>query len=319
DGPSSNHYIDSNLVSSNRQNGILFHFSGTDSNIVVRNKIGTDITGTQALGNTLDGIRFAEGPNHNKIGLAGKGNIISNNGGNGITVMTPAELYNTFAENSIYNNAGLGIDLFPAGPSMNDAGDADIGPNDLMNFPVIQNVNLNFSNGVTSISGMIDYAVNAGSNGIKIELFKSDNNASGYGQGKEFIGSAIANSSGNWYFSCSCLSASDLVTATAADLLGNTSEFSLNSSITVGVNDATVNDNVLLYPNPANSIVVVEFSDTKFQSSDYKIVNVLGEIVLTGHLKEIRNAININTLAEEVYCLQINGRNDKIIRKIIKR
>ena len=153
----------------------------------------------------------------------------------------------------------------------------------------------------------------------KIELFKSDNDASGYGQGKEFIGSVLANASGNWSFSCACLIGTEKITATATDQLGNTSEFSLNSSITVGINTISMDENVFLFPNPANSILVVEFSDTKFQNADYKIVNLLGELFQTGHLKEIKNIIDISSLTEGVYYLQLYSRNDCIIRKIMKR
>lgn len=318
DGPSFKHYVDSNLVSANRQNGIDIHVAGSDSNVVIRNKIGTDISGTLALGNALDGIRIGEGPRYNMIGLSGKGNIIANNGGNGITVMTSAELYNTFSENSIYNNAALGIDLFPAGVTMNDAGDADTGPNDLMNFPVLQNVSFNAISGVTSISGIIDYSVNGGPNGIKIELFKSDNNATGYGEGKEFIGSAIANGSGNWSFNCSCLSPADMITSTATDLKGNTSEFSLNSSIVLEVNNISLDTELLLYPNPAGSLFTIEFPDTKFKNSDYQIMNVFGQIVMTGHLKEIKNNVEINFLPAGVYYLKLNCETESIVRKIMK-
>ncbi|OFY87975.1 MAG: hypothetical protein A3F72_08370 [Bacteroidetes bacterium RIFCSPLOWO2_12_FULL_35_15] len=318
DGPSYKHYIDSNVVSANRQNGITIHLVGTDSNIVIRNKIGTDISGTLPLGNAFDGIRIGEGPQKNVIGSAGKGNIIANNGGNGITVMTSAELYNRFTENSIYNNAELGIDLFPAGPSPNDIGDTDSGANDLMNFPVFQNVNLNTLSGITTISGTIDYTVFSGANGIKIEIFKSDNDASGYGQGKEFIGSALANASGNWTFSCSCLAATDIITATATDQLGNTSEFSLNSSITVGINNISRNENVVVYPNPATSIIEIEFQDTNFQNAEYKIVNLLGELLQTGYLEEMKSTISINTLPQGIYYLQLNSKSDFIIKKIVK-
>lgn len=318
DGPSYKHYIDSNVVSANRQNGITIHLVGTDSNMVIRNKIGTDITGTLPLGNAFDGIRIGEGPQNNVIGLAGKGNIIANNGGNGITVMTSAELYNRFTENSIYNNAEMGIDLFPAGPTMNDAGDADSGANDLMNFPVFQNVNLNTLSGVTTISGTIDYTVFSGSNGIKIELFKSDNDASGYGQGKEYIGSALANAAGNWSFSCTCLASTDLITSTATDQLGNTSEFSLNSSITVGISNKSNDENVIVYPNPANSFLVVEFADLKSETTDYKIVNNLGEVVQTGSLKEIKNRISIISLPKGIYYLQLNNTRNNRILKLVK-
>jgi parallel beta-helix repeat protein len=319
DGIASRHYIDSNVISANRQCGIDIHISGTDSNVIVRNKIGTDITGIQALGNTIDGIRIAEGGQYNRIGLPGKGNIIAYNGGNGITLMTAADLYNTISENSIYSNGALGIDLYPAGINANDAGSADTaGPNDLMNFPVIQNVNLNAISGITSISGTIDYTIHGGANGIRIELFKSDNNASGYGEGKEFIGYAIADGSVNWSFNCACFGSNDIVTSTATDLRGNTSEFSLNSSVITSVNDIPMDNNLMLYPNPASSILVVEFSDEKFQNAGYKITNAIGEILLTGNLKEMKNTININPFAQGVYFLQLNTRNGIYTRKIIK-
>ncbi len=320
DGIASKHYIDSNVVSANRQCGIDIHISGTDSNVIVRNKIGTDITGTQALGNAIDGIRIAEGGQHNRIGLPGNGNIIAYNGGNGITLMTAADLYNTITENSIYSNAALGIDLYPAGVNVNDAGSADTtGPNGLMNYPVIQNVNLNAISGITSISGTIDYTIHSGANGIRIELFKSDNNASGYGEGKEFIGSAIADAAGNWSFSCACLSGTDKVTSTATDLLGNTSEFSLNSSVITSVNDIALNNDLMLYPNPASTILVVEFSNVNFKNADYKIINANGEVVLAGNLREMKSIININTLEEGVYSIQINNKIYSITRKVIIR
>ncbi|MGD0711380.1 MAG: T9SS type A sorting domain-containing protein, partial [Bacteroidales bacterium] len=319
DGIASKHYIDNNVISANRQCGIDIHISGTDSNVIVRNKIGTDITGTQALGNAIDGIRIAEGGQHNMIGLPGKGNIIAYNGGNGITLMTAADLYNTISENSIYSNASLGIDLYPAGVNANDAGSSDTaGPNELMNYPVIQNVNLNAISGITSVSGTIDHTIHGGSNGIRIELFKSDNNISGYGEGKEFIGYAISDGSGNWSFNCSCLGSSDIVTSTATDLRGNTSEFSLNSSVITSVNDNTLDNNLKLYPNPASSVLVVEFSNETFQNADCKIINAIGEVVLNGNLKGKKNIIDINSLTEGVYLLQLNNGNDIIIRKIIK-
>lgn len=110
DGPSFRHYVDSNVISGNLQMGIDIHIGGSDSNVVIRNFIGTDYSGTIAIPNAMDGVRLGEGPKNNIIGMPGKGNIIANNGGNGVSVMTTAELYNSISANSIYNNTGLGID-----------------------------------------------------------------------------------------------------------------------------------------------------------------------------------------------------------------
>lgn len=315
DGPSFNHYVDSNVISGNRQMGIDIHVAGSDSNVVIRNKIGTDITGTLALGNMFDGVRIGEGPHHNFIGKTGKGNIIAYNGGNGITVMTSAELYNTFTENSIFSNSELGIDLFPAGPTLNDAGDIDAGPNDLMNFPVIQNISMNLITRITSISGIIDHTVNGGPNGIKIELFMSDNSVSGYGQGKEFIGSAIANASGNWSLSCAGLSPTDIITSTATDLSGNTSEFSLNSSITVGLNDANKVEIVSLYPNPCNGKINIKLGNQN-KWNELSIMNILGKEVYHSDVygsNEI--SVELYDQPEGIYIAELRGSSGKWCKK----
>lgn len=62
-------------------------------------------------------------------------NIIVNNG-KGIVVASGTG--NDFAiDNKIYNNTTIGIDLNNDGATLNDAGDADSGPNSLVNFPTI--------------------------------------------------------------------------------------------------------------------------------------------------------------------------------------
>ncbi|MEJ2304086.1 MAG: choice-of-anchor Q domain-containing protein, partial [Anaerolineales bacterium] len=69
-----------------------------------------------------------------------EGNTIANNGGSGIVVLQPS-IDNTFTDNDIYGNAGLPIDLGGDGPTANDPGDADPGPNNFQNSPVLLKAN----------------------------------------------------------------------------------------------------------------------------------------------------------------------------------
>src|SRR5262249_44391962 len=74
-----------NLISGNAQAGVLV--AGGHSGMVVQgNYIGTDATGTKALGNALDGV-LVNGPN-NTIGgtAAGARNLISGNKGHGVFI-----------------------------------------------------------------------------------------------------------------------------------------------------------------------------------------------------------------------------------------
>lgn len=313
DGPTFKHFIDSNVISGNLQNGIVLHLAGTDNNVMIRNKIGTDIGGTQPIGNGLDGVRLGEGPRYNKVGLSGKGNIIAYNGGNGITVMTAAELYNTFSENSIWGNAKIGIDLYPEGVTLNDAGDYDTGPNDLLNFPDIKNISYNSGTGITSISGIMDYEINNGPEGIKVELFKSDN-----GQGKKFIGFTIVDAQGNWSFNCSCLSAEDKITATATDLSGNTSEFYYDNSLISHSIETYAQKLISIYPNPSSGMLHINFQNKSTSDVVLTALNTLGEIVFQVCVTEGHSAFDFSHLASGIYFIDIMSAHEHTMYEWIK-
>lgn len=80
-----------NLISGNQQSGVLITQTGSVSNFVVANLIGTDISGSNALPNTYNGISV-DTASYNVIGgeLAANGNVVSGNGQNGIHLLGPA-------------------------------------------------------------------------------------------------------------------------------------------------------------------------------------------------------------------------------------
>ena len=107
-------YIANNTISANGQNGIR---GGKDQHTIIKtNFIGTDNTGTIALGNGRNGIKLgvmlgAGVPSFaDVIGGAKRdeGNLISNNGSNGIELVSTAQEI-TIIGNTITNNEANGI------------------------------------------------------------------------------------------------------------------------------------------------------------------------------------------------------------------
>ena len=204
-----------------------------NSNIVQGNFIGTNKDGTVALPNRGNGIHVQDGDD-NLIGgtTAGAGNLIVNgkkgqfNRASGVAVS--AGVRNRILGNSIFNNDDLGIDLVssPAGVTPNDAGDADTGPNNLQNFPLLTSVTL--SGGNATIVGTLNSTPGTT---FRLEFFSAPSaDGSGYGEGPTFIGTAdvttdgVGNASFNQTFAVAATATS--FAATATDALGNTSEFS---------------------------------------------------------------------------------------------
>ena len=77
-----------NVISANGQNGIWITGAGTTGVVVEHNFIGTDVTGTKALGNAYSGVEISGGAANNTIGgtTADAGNVISANRANGIRI-----------------------------------------------------------------------------------------------------------------------------------------------------------------------------------------------------------------------------------------
>jgi hypothetical protein len=91
-----------NLISSNGGNGVSIILGQNRGNLVAGNFIGTDVTGTTALGNAGSGVLILSTPN-NLIGgtAAGAGNTISGNRGNGIVITGATSTANSIQGNFI--------------------------------------------------------------------------------------------------------------------------------------------------------------------------------------------------------------------------
>jgi parallel beta-helix repeat protein len=86
-----------NIISGNGYAGISPHYEGSNGNSIIGNYIGTDISGSYDLGNSGDGIAIEQGAFNNLV----KGNLISGNGGAGVTIWDWSSSYNTVIGNII--------------------------------------------------------------------------------------------------------------------------------------------------------------------------------------------------------------------------
>jgi len=125
-----------NAISGNGGSGVQVRDSMTGT-LVAGNVIGRDAAGAAAMPNGGSGIVIANS-NNNTIGgtAANAPNVIASNLGDGIAI-TGTTASSAILGNSIFSNGDLGIDLLNNFVTANDGGDADTGPNDLLNFPMI--------------------------------------------------------------------------------------------------------------------------------------------------------------------------------------
>jgi uncharacterized repeat protein (TIGR01451 family) len=251
-----------NVISGNQVFGVSLERFGV-GNRIQGNFIGTDILGTNGLGNAVNGItiNFQDAGTQSDTTIggpeAGAGNTIAFNANNGVFIQNPkrsnesvgsidsntifANVLNgvvvtglnvgtphfRITRNSIFNNGGLGIDLGYDGVTPNDSM-GHVGPNNFQNFPLLASVTA--SSAATEVSGTLASTPNSS---FRIEFFaNADLDPSGHGEGQTFLGfvNVTTDATGNVSFSNILLppepAGENFVAATATDAAGNTSEFS---------------------------------------------------------------------------------------------
>ncbi|CAN5528472.1 hypothetical protein BH24ACT20_BH24ACT20_02690 [soil metagenome] len=185
-----------NVISGNDSTGVAIGGSGTTGNKVMGNYIGTTKSGTGDRGNSGRGAIIYDSASGNTIGDDDPtdgltaANTIAFNGGNGVQVSYVASTGNRILSNSIFSNAGLGIDLGGDGVTPNDGpGDADTGPNNLQNFPVISSAVT--SGTKTTIKGTLEGLPSQSqiAEGYTIQFFSNPKSAND--EGKKYIGERI--------------------------------------------------------------------------------------------------------------------------------
>ena len=212
-----------NVISGN-STGITF-FGGLE-NKVEGNYIGTTKSGIDDLGNSARGMEVLAETRDVSIGGTGAArNTIAFNGQDGVGIPSADSTGSSIMSNSIFSNGGLGIDLGASGRTANDPDDADTGSDNLQNFPVLSSATT--SSRSTTIKGTL----NSTPDTIFTLRFYS-NPSSIPDEGKKFLGLKSVHTdatSGEVSFTFrpgKKVAVGQRITATAAELDSNTSEFS---------------------------------------------------------------------------------------------
>ena len=185
-----------NVIAHNITHGVRLDGSGTDSNTVRGNFIGTNSTGTMSAGNVQHGVLVANNAADNTIGPS---NIIAFNGNTGIRVSGGTTSGNQITRNRIYQNTSNGIDLM-------------LGANGSILAPTISGTSM----GPVTIAGTATSC-----DGCTIEVFS---NPDSDGEGKTYLGTTVV-AGVSWSLSVPGIG-DPYLTATTTHATNGTSEFS---------------------------------------------------------------------------------------------
>jgi hypothetical protein len=244
-----------NVISGNGWRGVMIELDGTDNNTVCGNYIGTNADGTQALGNTYDGVLIDAGAQNNTIGgpTDGERNVISGNGWSGVYIKGEGTDANTVRQNYIGTDVTGTLDIgntYDGVRINNGAQDNTIGPDNLIahntngvyvddsgttgNTITENSIHSNPVLGIDLYDGGNDEIAaptvsdadgclsisGSAAVGDTVEVFTGPDE-----EGKTYLATDLADGAGDWEIA-GPFELDTYVTATATDASGNTSEFS---------------------------------------------------------------------------------------------
>jgi hypothetical protein len=201
-GASNNRVVGGNVIGNNTGTGVYLFGAGTDGNTVSGNFLGTDATGTVALGNTLRGVDIRDGADWNTVTR----NLIAFNGDYGVLVDNAS--HDAILSNSIYGNGVGGIGLFD-------------GANNNQSAPGLTSAVVSTSR--TTLTGTLDTA----NTRFFLQVFVDEPN----GQVRVYSGWVRSDNNGNFHVRLKGVAVGDVLTATAT-VDRNTSAFADEINVT---------------------------------------------------------------------------------------
>ena len=261
--------------------------------------------------------------------------------------------HNAIRGNHIYGNGLAGIDLAGSpGPDGNDAGDADTGTNDLINYPDLVQVGYNGSFDVVAVEYSISSDPTVVNYPLTVDVYIADDPASG--EGKTYVGSDTYTTQNavqllDFPATSFTWASTDVLVLTTTDADGNTSEFSPASAAIGGPgHTASVafqashqkpsrqkpvtapgyapEDAPTLsapYPNPFNPQTTFEVRIPETQFTQITVHDALGRQVAVVHDGVLEGntthtfSFDASNLASGLYVLKVSGAQAQGTRRLV--
>lgn len=206
--------ITGNIIGSNTVLGVRVE-NFAKGTIIAKNWIGVSAEGV-ALPNGNVAVILEGSVTNSQIG---PDNTIANSP-TGIRIADAESRYNTITRNSVALVTGKGIDLGPAKGAAADAARPARAANDQLAAPVVAGAAPDRAEGIACPN-------------CAVEVFRADGAEGRNAWGRTFVASAAATSEGRFSVALRGVSYGDLLTATATDGAGNTSEFAPGVRVSV--------------------------------------------------------------------------------------
>ncbi len=210
-----------NTVSNNEWTCVWLTGTTTLNNTVQGNELGIMTSGS-TTGGGWSGVSVWDGATVTVGGTAtGAGNRITGFGKGVIIDDSTANPHAAIVGNRIWGNTWLAVDLNDDNTNANDVNDADSGPNDFLNFPVISSVK------VAGTTATVAFSLDVPAGSYHIEAFTNPSGAdgSGYGEAQLTAGTTTITKTGTGSQSFSMTytgAVGDLVSLTATQIVSGT-------------------------------------------------------------------------------------------------
>ena len=91
-----------------------------------------------------------------------------------------------------------------------------------------------------------------------------------------------------------------------------------NCFLTLGITELLKQNDFMLYPNPAKSVITVKTILEGSATLDYDIIDVLGKTIIKNETTNLNFNINISDLNSGIYFLRLKINNSIVVKKFVK-